>query len=273
MQAFLRPALLDLCCDHLESGQLGPTGAAALRRWWSTEQESATALTEALVSQPTAEWTGAILEHRAHKHPWYDALARDVTLGEFACFMLENRSFPAFLPLARRALQAQICDEARAALQRNIDDEQVPVPHAALMGRLMAALKARAGEGLRLDVYPSLVDRTLVFYYGYYLDAWSLVGSMFVTEAVAQHRLQCMDTGLRRLGLSDHEREFIDVHLACDEDHALDWSDGVIGPTLRLDPWMRRRIAEGIAVCLETSARYLDAQVQRLSKQGVAHAG
>jgi hypothetical protein len=42
--------------------------------------------------------------------------------------MLENRKFPMFLPLAQRALKAQICDEARAALQRNIDDEQLPVP-------------------------------------------------------------------------------------------------------------------------------------------------
>ena len=118
MQAFSWPALLDLCCDHLESGQLGPAGAAALRRWWSTEQEGATALAEALVSRPAAEWTGAILEHRAHRHPWYDALARDVTLGEFACFMLENRSFPAFLPLARRALPAIVQRDAMLGVDR-----------------------------------------------------------------------------------------------------------------------------------------------------------
>jgi hypothetical protein len=35
---------------------------------------------------------------------------------------------------------------------------------------------------------------------------------------------------------------------------------------------VRRSIVEGIAVCLETSARYLDRQVQRLKEQRVAHA-
>src|SRR5262249_52348739 len=140
------------------------------------------------------------------------------------------------------------------------------------MGRLMGALKARVGEGLRLNIYPSLVNRTLVFYYGYYLDVWSLIGSLYVTEAVAFHRLQCMNTGLRRLGLNAQELEFIRIHMTCDEDHARDWSDGVIGPTLRLDPSVRSSIAAGIAVCLETSARYLDRQVRRLNARSVAHA-
>jgi len=272
MRSFTRPALLDWCCNNMESGQLDTVGEAALRGWWKLEKKGADPLTEALVCRPATEWTDAILEHRAHRHPWYDSLAREVTLDEFARFMLENRKFPAFLPLAQRAFKAQICNEARAALRRNIDDEQIPVPHAELMGRLMGALKARVGEGLQLDEYPSLVNRTLVFYYGYYLDVWSLIGSLYVTEVVASHRLQCMNTGLRRLGLSAHELEFIHIHMTCDEDHARDWSDAVIGPTLLIDPSVRRSIAEGITVCLETSARYLDWQVQRLNKRSVAHA-
>jgi hypothetical protein len=272
MQAFTQPALLDLCSNKMESGQLDKAAETALRDWWKLERECADPVVEALMSRPASEWTEAILEHRAHRHPWYDALANEVTLEEFATFMLENRRFPAFLPLAQRALKAQICDDARAALQRNINDEQVPVPHAELMGRLMGALKARAGDRLRLEVYPSLVDRTLVFYYGYYLDVWSLIGSLYVTEAVAFHRLQGMNTGLKRLGLNAHELDFIRIHMTCDEDHARDWSDGVVAPTLNLHPSLRSRIAEGIAVCLETSGRYLDRQVQRLNERRFAHA-
>jgi len=272
MQALTQAALLDFCLNNMESGQLDTVGETALRSWWKLQRERVEALVEALIFRPATEWTEAILEHRAHRHPWYDALATEVTLEEFATFMLENSRFPTFLPLARRALKAQICDQALAALQRNIDDEQVPVPHAELMSRLMGALKARVGEGLRLEVYPSLVNRTLVFYYGYYLDVWSLVGSLYVTEAVAFYRLQGMNTGLQRLGLNAQELEFIRIHMTCDEDHARDWSDGVIGPTLRLDPSVRSSIAAGIAVCLETSARYLDRQVRRLNARSVAHA-
>jgi hypothetical protein len=272
MEAFTQAALLDLCWNNMESGQLGTAGETALRDWWKLQRARIDPLVEALMSRPEGEWAEAIVEHRAHRHPWYDVLATEVTLEEFATFMLENHRFPAFLPLAQRALKAQICDQARAALQRNIDDEQVPVPHAELMGRLMGALKTRVGEGLPLEVYPSLVNRTLVFYYGYYLDVWSLIGSLYVTEAVAFHRLQGMNTGLRRLGLNAQELEFIRIHMTCDEDHARDWSDGVVGPTLNLNPSLRSRIAEGIAVCLETSAQYLDRQVQRLQERRVTHA-
>jgi Iron-containing redox enzyme len=239
-------------------------GTEALRRWWTGESERADYVTKYLIALPEAQWTQVILEHRAHLHPWYDVLANDATIEEFAAFMLENRWFPAFLPLAEHALRAQICDEARAALQRNIDDEQVPVPHAELMSRLMSALKSRASDGLQLEVYPSLVDRTLVFYHGYYLDVWSLIGSLYVTETVAFRRLQGMNLGLQRLGLTAHDLEFIRVHMTCDEDHARDWSDGVIGPSFRLEPSLRPSIARGIAVCLETSARYLDSLVRRL---------
>jgi hypothetical protein len=216
------------------------------------------------------DWISMILAHRAHRHPWYDLLANEVTLQEFATFMLENRSFPPFLPLAERVLKAQICDQARAALQRNIDDEQVPVPHAELMQRLMGALRARAGDDLRLEIYPSLIDRTLVYYYGYYLDPWGLVGAMYVTEAVACHRLHAMNTGLQRLGLRPHDLEFIHVHMNCDEDHARDWSDCVIGPTVKLNPILRTNIAQGIAVALETSARYLDRLVERAAGRHTA---
>jgi len=75
-----------------------------------------------------------------------------------------------------------------------------------------------------------------------------------------------MNTGLQRLGLGSHDLEFIRVHMSCDEDHARDWSDCVIAPTLKLNPILRTNIAEGIAVALETSARYLDRLVERTAE-------
>ena len=189
-------------------------------------------------------------------------LAKDASLDQFATFMLENRGFPAFLPMVERAMPAQVCDEARAAFQRNIDDEQLPVPHADLMRRLMGALRSRAGE-LRFPEHPSRIDRTLTFHYGYHLDVWSMIGSLYVTEVMALHRLQAMGEGLTRLGLTRHELEFVHVHMECDEEHGRDWSEGVIAPTLRLKPDLLEPIAAGIAVSLETSALYLDHLVQR----------
>jgi hypothetical protein len=229
-------------------------------------KESAT-LARMLLATPETEWTGTILEHRAHRHRWYEQLADEAGVEEFAGFLLENWAFPAFLPLVERVLHAQICDEGRAAALRNIEDEQAPVPHADLMRRLIVAVKASAGDGVRLEQFPSLVDRTLVFYYGYYCDPWHLVGSLYVTETMAHHRMSHMDTGLKRLGFQPWELEFIRVHVVCDEDHAQDWSDGVIQPSVRLQPDLRTPIAEGIASCLETSARYLDDLSQRAANR------
>lgn len=132
------------------------------------------------------------------------------------------------------------------------------MPHAQLMQRLVRAVKARAGDGVPVDLHPSLVERTVAFYYGYYCDPWHLVGSLYATELMAHHRVSRMGEGLERLGVEATELEFIRIHASSDDEHARDWSEGVITPTLRVLPSVRRALAEGIAVCLDTSARYLD---------------
>ena len=254
--------LLECCAASMESGRLDAGDEAALRRWWRPQRERADALVHSFITQPVERWTDLILSHRSHGHRWYEVLATDASLDEFATFMLENRGFPAFLPMVERAMPAQLCDEARAALQRNIDDEQLPVPHADLMRRLMGALKSRAGD-LRFSEHASRIDRTRAFHSGYHLDVWSMIGSLYVTEVMALHRLQAMDQGLTRLGLTRHELEFVHVHLECDEEHGREWSEEVIAPTLRLKPDLVELIAAGIAVSMQTSALYLDHLVQR----------
>src|SRR5262249_46147261 len=157
---------------------------------------------------------------------------------------------PAFLRLLQRIVKVQTCAGAVSAIAENIADEYKPEPHAALMRRLMHAVRARARHDLPLAEYPSIVDRTLVFYYGYYCNAWHLVGSVFATERMGTRRVICMDKGLRRLGLSDDELVFTSIHSQCDEHHASDWLERVIVPSVALDDSLRRPIAEGIASCL-----------------------
>jgi len=238
--------------------QLAEPEQAALLGWWEGERRRSARLSRALFALPCLDAEQAILSHPAHHHRWYQQLASEVSIEEFAAFLLENQAFPAFLPLVERTLAAQITDAGRAAMLRNIEDERLPVPHAALMRRLFQAVKARARCDLPLECYPSLVDRTLVFYYGYYRDPWHLVGSLFATEVMSTHRMKHMARGLTRLGIEPGDLEFIRIHLLCDDGHARDWHDGVIAPSLQRSPALRRPIAEGIASCLETSVRYLD---------------
>jgi hypothetical protein len=256
--------LLQICRHRMES-QLDESDERALNVWWRTERDRCGSFAGLLLAAPDTDWMHEILGHRAHRHTWYDVLADRVSVQEYATFLLENRAFPPFLPLVERTLHAQVCAQGRAAVRRNIDDEQVPAPHADLMRRLMQAIKARAGD-VPLETYPSLIDRTLVFYYGYYCDPWHLVGSLCATEVLANYRMTRMDAGLRRLGFEPADLEFIRVHLECDEDHAREWGDDVIVPSVQQVPHLRRPIAEGIAACLETSARYLDDLCTRVSR-------
>jgi hypothetical protein len=249
--------LLQSCVQRLGS-RLDSREEDELEAWWKVKREEAALLAGRLIARDTSEWTEAILKHPAHRHPWYEELAHEVSLEAFAAFLLDNQGFPAFLPLVERALEVQISEEGRAAVLRNINDELVPVPHTELMRRMIRAIRAKVGDGIRLESFPSLIDRTLVFYYGYYCDAWQLVGALYAMEAMAQHRMSRMDEGLRRLGFQDGDLEFISIHLHCDDDHARDWSDGVVRPSIELNPDLRAPIAQGIASCLETSARYLD---------------
>jgi Iron-containing redox enzyme len=248
--------LLQVCSQRMAS-RLDEQYERALQAWWQEKRERSTPFIESLLARPDTDWMREILEHRAHRHAWYDELADRVSVQEYAAFLLENRNFPAFLPMVEKTRHAQVCDQGRAAVQRNIDDEQVPAPHAELMRRLMQAIKAKSGDVL-LEIYPSLIDRTLVFYYGYYCDPWHLIGSLCATEVLANYRMTKMDRGLRRLGFDGADMEFIRVHLDCDESHAREWIDDVIIPSVQREPQLRLPIAEGIASCLETSAHYLD---------------
>src|SRR5262249_23541529 len=237
--------LLHACVRGMGS-QLSSQEEAALRRWWTIQQWRSRPLATELLAQREPAWTDAVHQHRAHRHAFFDELAERADVPEFARFMLENWALPPFLRLVERALQAQICDVSRAALIRNLRDELLPTAHAELMRTLMMAIKERAGPGLSLDLGQSLIDRTLIFHYGYYCDAWNLVGSLFATEMMGHHRMLKMGAGLTRLGFQPSELGFIRVHIECDQGHARHWMESALLPSLRTNPALPTPMAAGI---------------------------
>ena len=256
-------SLLERCATQMEGGGLSEAELRRLESWCSRACERSRS-TEDFLSAAPAEWESLILAHPAHHHAWYDFIKEEITTDELAQFLLENRHYPTFLRLLEAIEAVQICEDGRRAVQENLADEQEPVPHAGLMRRLMEAVRQRARPDLELAVYPTLVDRTLVFYYGYYCDAWHLVGSVFATERMASRRVSCMDEGLRRLGFDEHARAFTITHSECDDHHARDWLERVIVPSIERDETLRAPIAKGIAACLDTSEQYLDSLMNRV---------
>jgi hypothetical protein len=266
-------ALLQRCAEKLAVEQLGADDLDLLEQWRGRVTQRSARAIEQFVAAPLADWEGLITRHAAYRHAWYDYFSDDITIDEAAVFLLENRSFPAFLRLLEKIGEVQICSEAVAAIAENIADEHEPEPHAELMRRLMQAVRGRARHDLALVQHPTLVDRTLVFYYGYYCNPWHLVGSVFATERMGTRRVVCMDQGLRRLGLTSHELAFTTIHSQCDDHHASDWLERVIIPSVVLQPGLRRPIAEGVATCLVTSNEYLTYVLTRVALERARAAG
>jgi hypothetical protein len=264
--------LLERCAAHMTAKRIDPVDQALLRRWNAGLEYETDPLTRALVHADTRSWDSMITAHEAHRHYWYEFVRDEITIDEFAGFLLENVHYPSFLCLLERIREAQALADSRAAIDENIADEHQPEPHADLMRRLMMAVRQRASPKLPLTQSPALVDRTLVFQYGYFCDPWHLVGSVFATERLGTRRVICMGDGLKRLGLDEHERMFTTIHAACDDHHAGDWLERVILPNA-VDAGIRARVAQGIAACLETSRTYLDFLANRVVQTRLAAIG
>lgn len=255
-------------CAQNQQPTINEDGINQLAQWYDTELNIRPELSDQLLATHTEQWAECIAGHRAHLHEWYSFMATDIDIDTMATFLLENVHHPTFIDLLQKILSIQFLPDAVSAVQENIDDEFQPEPHANLMKRMMMAVKERASDSLPLQMYPSLINRTLIFYYGYYLKPWHLVGSLFATEQMGTYRVICMRQALERLKLTQQELAFTVIHSECDEHHADDWLQRVIVPSIEQRPELKPLIAAGIAQCLETSGIYLDFLLARARHNG-----
>jgi hypothetical protein len=85
--------------------------------------------------------------------------------------------------------------------------------------------------------------------------AWHSVGALGVIELTAPGRSACVAQGLRRIGLSDRERRYFDLHAVLDLKHSEDWNREALRPLVAEDPARARAIAEGALIRLNCGAR------------------
>jgi hypothetical protein len=88
--------------------------------------------------------------------------------------------------------------------------------------------------------------------------AWHSVGALGVIELTAPGRSKLVAKGLRRIGLSDRERRYFDLHAVIDLKHSADWNREVIGPLVAEDPARATAMAEGALMRLACGARCFD---------------
>lgn len=84
---------------------------------------------------------------------------------------------------------------------------------------------------------------------------WHSVGALGVIELTAPDRSACTAAGLRRLGMSDRERRYFDLHAALDIKHSQEWNREAIVPLIEEDPRRATAMAEGALIRLNAGAR------------------
>jgi len=85
--------------------------------------------------------------------------------------------------------------------------------------------------------------------------AWHSVGALGVIELTAPGRSADVARGLRRIGLSDRERRYFDLHAVLDIKHSADWNAEAIRPAVEEDPRRATAMAEGALIRLACGAR------------------
>jgi hypothetical protein len=88
--------------------------------------------------------------------------------------------------------------------------------------------------------------------------AWHSVGALGVIELTAPGRSAKVAAGLRRIGLSDRERRYFDLHAVLDIKHSQAWNEEALYPLVDEDPSRATSIAEGALMRLLCGARCFD---------------
>lgn len=85
--------------------------------------------------------------------------------------------------------------------------------------------------------------------------AWHSIGALGVIELTAPGRSAATAAGLRRIGLSDRERRYFDLHAVLDVKHSEDWNREALIPLVAEDPRRATAMAEGALIRLRCGER------------------
>jgi len=94
--------------------------------------------------------------------------------------------------------------------------------------------------------------------------AWHSVGALGVIELTAPGRSAMVASGLRRIGLTDRERRYFDLHATLDMKHSEAWNREALRPLVEEDSRRATAIAEGALMRLLCGKRCFDAYRARL---------
>ena len=187
--------------------------------------------------------------------PW---LAETAALDELRWFFEQEAAGEAGFDDLVAYTQVKLPDAAKLELARNYWDEmgrgKSKGMHGPMLQTLVEALDAN--PVIESTVWESLaLANTMTAMATSRRYAWHSVGALGVIELTSPGRSALVAKGLRRLGLSDRERRYFDLHAILDVKHSEDWNREALRPLVEEDPRRATAIAEGALMRLTCGAR------------------
>ncbi|MDV5822776.1 iron-containing redox enzyme family protein [Sphingobium naphthae] len=187
--------------------------------------------------------------------PW---LAEEAQMDHLRWFLSQEAAGEAGFDDLVALTQVKLPDQAKMELARNYWDEMgrgnIKGMHGPMLGQLVDLLDLDT----RIDhtVWESLaLANAMTAMATQRCYAWHSVGALGVIELTAPDRSAHTAKALRRLGLSNSQRRYFDLHAVLDIKHSADWNEEAIKPLVAEDPRRATAMAEGALIRLRCGAR------------------
>jgi hypothetical protein len=228
--------LEELRAEVAEEAAAAPTDADGFVAWFESLKENGPGQGDALF-------------------PW---LAEAATRDELRWFLQQEAAGEAGFDDLVAATQIKLPTRAKMELARNYWDEMgrgnAKGMHGPMLAELVTTLdldpeiETTVWESLALANAMSAMAMNRRY-------AWHSVGALGVIELTAPGRSAATAAGLRRIGLSDRERRYFDLHAVLDVKHSADWNREAIVPLVAEGPRRAAALAEGALMRLRCGER------------------
>ncbi len=196
--------------------------------------------------------------------PW---LAERANRDEMHWFLTQEIAGEAGFDDLVAMTQVKLPNRAKMELARNYWDEMGRGNQKGMHGPMLDALADTLGLNPVIETTLSeslALANTMVAFASSRRYVWHSVGALGVIELTAPARAAAVAKGLRRLGLSERERRYFDLHAVLDVKHSEAWNTEALIPIVSDRPDVARYIAEGAVMRLACGARCFAAYRERL---------
>jgi hypothetical protein len=202
-------------------------------------------------------------DHVVFKHPYYrDFIRNHATVDDLRDYVIQESVVDGRFDDLLAMAQVGTTDAAKMEIAKNFWDEMgngdPAEVHTTLFNRIFEVFEITADDLSAKLTATALLNGNLAVMLCRYRRLYpEAVGFLGMTEWLVPDRFVQVVHAWQRLGLPDVGIVYHRLHITIDSQHAAGWFHNVVLPAAEND-FMRRGIARGTLLRLNSSARYLD---------------